>query len=119
MFTAAFSDLSWESVDLNGQPTPVYPKAWMVEKYLQEYAERWIISRKGEDEQRIVLGTRVTSAARVMGKWRIATITSCSDGDVEKVQYFDYLVIATGYLSGPKPLDKDIVGVVQLTTEPT
>jgi hypothetical protein len=116
MFTAAFSDLSWESVDLNGQPTPVYPKAWMVEKYLQEYAARWIISRKGEGEQRIVLGTRVTSAARVMEKWRVATITSCSEGDVEKVQYFDYLVIATGYLSDPKPLDKDIVDIVQLTS---
>ena len=37
-FTGGFSDFSWESVDL-GRHAPVYPRAWMVERYLQEYGK--------------------------------------------------------------------------------
>lgn len=38
-FTVAFSGLAWESVNL-GRSVPMYPKAWMVESYLQHYAEK-------------------------------------------------------------------------------
>ncbi|KAF2790835.1 hypothetical protein K505DRAFT_250310 [Melanomma pulvis-pyrius CBS 109.77] len=108
MFTAAFSDLSWESVYLDGQPAPVYPKAWMVERYLQEYARRFVLAGQEKGEQRLLFGARVTSAARVMEKWRIATLTNDATGEVEKIEYFDYLVLATGYLSDLKPLDCEI-----------
>jgi hypothetical protein len=116
MFTASFSDLSWESIDIDKWPAPVYPKAWMVERYLQEYARRFILDGQEDSNQRLVLGTRVKSAARVMGKWRIVTVTSDANEEVEKVEKFDYLVLATGYLSDPKPLDCEIEDIIRFTS---
>ncbi|KAF2707825.1 hypothetical protein K504DRAFT_44984 [Pleomassaria siparia CBS 279.74] len=110
IFTAAFSDLSWESVDLDGQPAPVYPKAWMVERYLQEYTKRLILEAHGESERRLILGVQVVSATRVDGRWRIETRTELEE---ENVEYFDYMVVATGYLSEAKPLCYEMDDSVQ------
>ena len=50
-FTVSFSDLAWQSVNLardpdgaegsngNGGALPLYPKAWQVGRYLEEYAK--------------------------------------------------------------------------------
>jgi hypothetical protein len=58
-FTVSFSDLAWESVDLNQNvptsktegsrsaspsPPPLFPKAWQVGRYLETYAERYLPS---------------------------------------------------------------------------
>ncbi|KAJ4289565.1 hypothetical protein N0V90_010894 [Kalmusia sp. IMI 367209] len=91
-YTATFSDFAWESVDF-GRPAPVYPQAWMVEKYLQEYGK---LIPEGCYE----FDTCVTRAAREDGKWKVVAV---NNGE-EKTRHFDYLVVATGYLSIPKAL---------------
>ncbi|OAG01754.1 uncharacterized protein CC84DRAFT_1167912 [Paraphaeosphaeria sporulosa] len=95
-FTATFSDFAWESVDL-GRPAPVYPQAWMVEKYLQGYGR--LIPDECYEFQ-----TCVTRTEREGEGWKIS---STKDG-VEKTRYFDYLVVATGYLQHPKELRCEI-----------
>lgn len=96
-FTASFSDLAWESVDL-GRPAPIYPKAWMVENYLQHYAQKYIPNECFE------FSTRVTNAERHSAGWRITAVKR----DGKKVYHFDYLVVATGSLSTPRDLDCDV-----------
>lgn len=103
-FTGSFSDFSWESLDL-GRPAPIYPQAWMVERYLQEYAK--LIT-----ENRFEFETTVTKAERDDGKWKIATV---KDG-TKRVRHFDYLIVATGYLSTPKELKCEMD--VSLKTNP-
>jgi hypothetical protein len=95
-FTATFSDFAWESVYL-GRPAPVYPQAWMVEKYLQEYG-------KLIPDERYEFRTCVTSAERDGQRWKISSV---KDG-AEKTRYYDYLIVATGYLQHPKKLRCDI-----------
>jgi hypothetical protein len=58
-FTVSFSDLAWESVELDRaapssekdtpkstspSPPPLFPKAWQVGRYLETYAERYLPS---------------------------------------------------------------------------
>jgi cation diffusion facilitator CzcD-associated flavoprotein CzcO len=93
-FTMAFSDLSWKSVDL-GRPAPVYPQAWMVERYLQAYSQRYI------PELNLELETCVQYVRKIKDKWQIIIRKR---GKTE-AQMFDYLVVATGYLSTPRALN--------------
>lgn len=117
MFTVAFSDLSWDSVDLgDGKPCPMYPRAWMVEKYLEVYKDRFL----GEADWR--LGTDVIKAERVDGyagarekNWRLTGVKKSDDevGLVKTVEYYDYLLVATGYLSKPKNLTCEVEEMIQ------
>lgn len=111
MFTVAFSELAWGSVDLGGRPAPMYPKAWMVERYLQEYAKRFSLDKN----RRLRLGTEVVRAERIgkngRSKWKV-TFVEAGQKNV-KVEYFNYLVVATGYLSRPKELDCEIENVLR------
>jgi hypothetical protein len=106
MFTVAFSDLSWDSVDLgDGKPCPIYPRAWMVEKYLEVYKEKFL----GGAEWK--LDTNVTMAERVgekdIGKgqgWMLTSVKTIGGKLEESTSFFDYLLVATGYLSKPRSL---------------
>ncbi|KAK3216589.1 hypothetical protein GRF29_1g355355 [Pseudopithomyces chartarum] len=91
-FTGSFSDFSWESLKL-GRPAPIYPQAWMVERYLQEYAEL-------VPAEHYRFCTAVTKVEKENGKWKIGSHTK----DKKRVDYFDHVIIATGYLSTPKDL---------------
>lgn len=91
-FTASFSDLAWDSVDL-GRPAPIYPQAWMVEKYLQAYG-------KLIPETHYEFETSVTRAGRDGERWKVVSVKK---GE-ERTRYFDFLIVATGYLSTPKEL---------------
>lgn len=91
-FTGSFSDFSWESLDL-GRPVPIYPQAWMVEKYLQEYS-------KMIPETCYRFRTTVMRTVKENGRWKVVAITQGN----ELVDYFDHVIIATGYLSTPKEL---------------
>ncbi|KAF2443397.1 FAD/NAD(P)-binding domain-containing protein [Karstenula rhodostoma CBS 690.94] len=95
-FTATFSDFAWENVDL-GRPAPVYPQAWMVEKYLKGYGK--LIPDECYEFQ-----TCVTRVDREGEMWKVC---STKDG-VEKTRYFDFLIVATGYLQHPKELRCEI-----------
>jgi hypothetical protein len=55
-FSVAFSDLAWESV--LGSNVPMFPRAWQVRRYLEEYARRYI------PEGVVGLGRRVVKTAR-------------------------------------------------------
>lgn len=95
-FTATFSDFAWESVDL-GRPVPIYPQAWMVEKYLQGYG-------KLIPDDCYELKTCVTRAEREGRKWRLNVLKNGQ----EQTRYFDYLIVAAGYLQHPKELRCDM-----------
>jgi hypothetical protein len=70
-FTVAFSDFSWDNVEIeNGKKfakgeIPMYPKAWQVGKYLQSYAKRYI------RDDVIKLNCKVTYAAKVQDRWKV------------------------------------------------
>ncbi len=129
-FTVSFSDLSWKSVSLGDDAVgasqhlessnsylPLFPKAWHVGRYLEAYARKFL------PEGTIKLRSRVTRAERVSikgdYKWRLLW----AKPDVETLKreqagsngsdgtegcnngVFDYLVVASGFFSSPRPLD--------------
>lgn len=95
-FTATFSDFAWESVDL-GRPAPVYPQAWMVEKYLQGYG-------KLIPDECYEFRACVTRAEWEGERWKVCSVKN----GVDTTRYFDYLIVATGYLQHPKELRCEI-----------
>lgn len=67
-FTVGFSDFSWESVlGLEGRELelPMFPRAWEVGWYLEEYAERYI------PFERVRLRCEVVRTARAGMEWRV------------------------------------------------
>ncbi|KAJ4294128.1 hypothetical protein N0V90_007818 [Kalmusia sp. IMI 367209] len=103
-FTMSFSDLSWESIDLQGQSAPIYPKASQVYQYLTQYWERYIppeivqfrttvqeveqLEDVGDGEQR---------------RWKIQLCRDLGDRMTELSEItFDYIVAAPGFFSIPK-----------------
>lgn len=113
-FTVAFSDLAWESVDIQdyGNETgevPMFPRAWQVGRYLAKYAERYLSPNHGRDilrlGQRVLRTTRETGSERVRNRWTVewvATGSIDSDQDVQvQSEGFDYLVVAAGYFASP------------------
>jgi len=102
-FTVAFSDLSWSSVDLshpvNGSPavpsTPMFPKAWQVGRYLENYSERTGVITHVE------FNTKVVSAHLQEGpmNWNVV----CADTLTNRCSHrtFDYVVVASGFFDRP------------------
>lgn len=105
-FTVAFSGLSWASINFPGsnKPAPLYPKAWQVNEYLQEYYRRYI------PEGTFQFRTTVTRAELMpeedrKKKWSIMTESSEKDGQALATHIFDYLVAAPGCFSNPRVPD--------------
>ncbi|KAH3955023.1 hypothetical protein HBH98_036080 [Parastagonospora nodorum] len=106
-FTVAFSDLSWPSVDLSdpvtGLPaassTPMFPKAWQVGRYLENYAERLRIFNH------ITFNTKVVSAhlQDESMSWNVVCVDTLTDQRTHHT--FDYLVVASGFFDHPMPKD--------------
>jgi hypothetical protein len=102
-FTVAFSDLSWSSVDLSDPITgtsspstpPMFPKAWQVGRYLEDYAQKLNIGEK------IIYNQRVIKAKPYDGfkQWEITSIDSVTKQ--QTVHTFDYLIIASGFFGKP------------------
>ncbi|KAF7870006.1 hypothetical protein EAF04_004790 [Stromatinia cepivora] len=100
-FTVCFSDLAWDSLKLQIPPN-LYPKAWQVGRYLVEYAKRYI------PVGTMVLGVRVVGVEESKAihqngsqQWKI-TMAEVANGS-ETVEIFDYLIVASGFFSGPRP----------------
>ncbi|ORY11409.1 hypothetical protein BCR34DRAFT_326139 [Clohesyomyces aquaticus] len=104
-FTVAFSDFSWNSVDLADdnnehlQPAspPMFPHAWQVGRYLEAYAENFIpddIIYCSRAVKRVELteGTPRT--------WRVSSFDKISETTV--IDEFDYLLIASGFYDQPE-----------------
>lgn len=136
-YTVAFSDLAWESVKIGYESSaedankghapnvPMFPKAWQVGEYLQTYARKYI------PESVLHLESLVTSAKRVQcgsrTKWKIewiaprssrpsSVLSNDSVDEATKVQLersehqdsFDFLIVATGFFSSPRPPDFEV-----------
>lgn len=125
-YTCAFSDLAWESVDLDEDKMdldagpPMFPKARHVQRYLETYAKRYIPINS------IGTGCNVTQAIPYdhggVTKWSVEwealpdtsgplftspTETKWTAAETRPSRYqarFDYLVVASGFFAVPKTL---------------
>lgn len=97
-FTVAYSDLAWQSVDLGeGGGLPLYPKAWQVGKYLEEYAKRYIPSNALKLKCQVQHARKVEEGGKQ--KWRVEW--GCN-GQTHEAS-FDHLVVGSGFFSSPRP----------------
>ena len=123
-FTVSFSDLSWESINVNPKydiyhpdeaatnvlTAPIYPKAWQVNRYLQQYSERFI------PEDIVSFNTQVVRAERIQqdeqSQWRITSVNYHSKDPVELECTYDYLIVASGFSSQPRMIGCGLPDVV-------
>lgn len=102
-FTVAFPDFSWSSVDLSdpvtGAPSPatppIFPKAWQVGRYLEEYTEKFDLKSKIKFNHKVVNADILDD----MKTWQISTYDVVTHQS--STQSFDYLVIASGFFDKP------------------
>ena len=101
-FTVAFPDLPWQSVPLDvdeGFSTsscpPMFPKAYQVGAYLEEYARRFVPSDV------IQCNTKVVSAKLEGTPPRWTVISKNTQISSEQSYTFDYLVVASGFFDKP------------------
>ncbi|CZT04718.1 related to FMO1 Flavin-containing monooxygenase [Rhynchosporium agropyri] len=90
--TVSFSDLAWSSHE------PLFPKAWMVGRYLERYLA---VYGKGWD---LRFGCKVVKVRRIgegneIG-WNVF-VKNHDEGKEEEIQ-FDYVIIATGFFGKAK-----------------
>ena len=85
-----FSDLAWEPGSLQ------MPRAWMVGRYLQRYADRYLA---GHPSFEMHLGTRIVSAKPKDGRsgWDVVV----QSGDKTEARHFEHLVVASGFFGKP------------------
>ncbi|PQE31381.1 hypothetical protein CJF32_00001961 [Rutstroemia sp. NJR-2017a WRK4] len=102
-FTVCFSDLAWDSLEL--QPAAnIFPKAWQVNRYLKHYARKFI------PEGVVALQSYVNNVEQIKvdekSQWRV-TYVEVNDGNSksknENVAIFDYLIVASGLFNKPQP----------------
>jgi hypothetical protein len=102
-FTVCFSDLAWESLDL--QPAAnIFPKAWQVNRYLEHYARKFV------PDAVVAFQSFVKNVEQIQvdGKpqWRVTYIElndGKSNSEKENIAIFDYLIVASGLFSKPQP----------------
>ncbi|KAM3548940.1 hypothetical protein ARSEF4850_009124 [Beauveria asiatica] len=87
-----FSDLAWDD------ETPQLPRAWMVGRYLERYAEKYLA---GRPRFRLRLKTRVVRAERDRHQGWNVTVRTSDKGDDDETAHFDRLVVASGYFGEP------------------
>lgn len=112
-FSVGFSDLDWNSIELNATSnghshngitteakTPMFPKAWQVNRYLETYKTRYI------PEGVIRLNNQVLKANRLQESGRAAwELTFKDDKPQQSTAEFDYLMLGSGFFSTPRPLN--------------
>ncbi|RHZ55313.1 uncharacterized protein CDV56_102785 [Aspergillus thermomutatus] len=108
-FTVSFSDLAWESV-LGCVDVPLFPQAWQVGRYLETYAERYLSAEVVRSGCEVVRTVREVAGGRP--RWTVQWVQRSGD-DTEQhavqTEYFDFLVVASGYFS--RPYTPDIPGL--------
>lgn len=114
-FTVGFSDLDWNSLDLNPKETnglqngdangtnlPMFPKAWMANMYLEKYRQRYI-------PEGIVQCDRAVVKAEPSGDgW---AVTSQSAAGLVETMEFEYLIMASGFFASPRHLSQNVLHV--------
>jgi hypothetical protein len=109
-FTVGFSDLSWDSVRLNGESTGndalMFPRAWQVNRYLEAYRAKFI------PDGTIQYGHEVTATTRRMqlahGAKEHWVVKIKDQNGVEQEKQFDHLIVASGFFSTPRPLQQTV-----------
>ncbi|KAI4143586.1 MAG: hypothetical protein LQ340_006952 [Diploschistes diacapsis] len=105
-YSVAFSDLSWEGMRFGNRPPPMFPKAWQVQEYLEEYAKRYI------PKEAVSLRTEVKFADRILEHsktvWKIKYSTTGSPELSERT--FDHLLVATGFFAQSRPIQCKLDG---------
>jgi uncharacterized NAD(P)/FAD-binding protein YdhS len=109
-FTVGFSDLSWDSVRLDGgtagNDSPMFPRAWQVNKYLEAYRAKFI------PEGTIQYGHEVIATSRkkqlAIGAKEFWVVTTKDRQGVEQEKEFDHLIVASGFFSTPRPLQQTV-----------
>ncbi|KAL5122043.1 hypothetical protein ACEQ8H_000260 [Pleosporales sp. CAS-2024a] len=105
-FTVAFSDLSWQSVDLSnpvtGAPSasiPMFPAAWQVGCYLKKYAETFGV------DSHIMFNKKVEMASLQDNSltWDVECVDVLTDQRSHHT--YDYLVCASGFFDRPMTRD--------------
>lgn len=114
-FTVTFSDLAWSSIDTRGQhwqqlerhSTPIFPKAWQVGTYLEEYRRRYIPARH------IHLNTEVLSVEHKPDEFHEKPwLVTAVDRNQERSQWrFDHVIMAAGFFSRPRSITQTISNV--------
>ncbi|KAK6434700.1 hypothetical protein LTR95_009114 [Oleoguttula sp. CCFEE 5521] len=108
-FSVGFSDLAWSSVDLGGDvktSLPMFPKAWQVGRYLEEYRCRYLPEGIIQYSRRVSKAEKCKQLARGSKEfWRITAVDA--DGREERND-FDHLVVATGFFAKPRPLQHSV-----------
>ncbi|KAF2749348.1 hypothetical protein M011DRAFT_493076 [Sporormia fimetaria CBS 119925] len=95
-FTVGFSDFSWRSFKTqDDSTTPMFPKAYQVGQYLEEYTRRFVFGAT------IALNREVTSA-KLEGQPRTWRVSSFDKGErTTHEDSFDYLIVASGFFAEP------------------
>ncbi|KAL5321044.1 hypothetical protein ACEPPN_011854 [Leptodophora sp. 'Broadleaf-Isolate-01'] len=96
--TVSFSDLAW------GADEPLFPKAWMVGKYLERYVEKY------DGTWDFKLGCGVKRVERVNSRdgdgegegWKVWVKSEGGEEGEEEVMRFDYVIVATGFFGKAK-----------------
>ncbi|KAI5371076.1 putative flavin monooxygenase, FAD/NAD(P)-binding domain superfamily [Septoria linicola] len=96
-FTVAFSDLDWHSVGLD--KVPMFPKAWQVNQYLEAYRRKYIPDNVFHFDHKVI------SIQKSGRSWRV---TTCTEQGAEEIRDFDYLLLGSGFFSGPRSLPNDV-----------
>ncbi|EMC95109.1 hypothetical protein BAUCODRAFT_526662 [Baudoinia panamericana UAMH 10762] len=111
-FTVGFSDLDWNDVDLRSNSwlgstrgpserpfVPLFPKAWQVNRYLEEYRRRYV------PDSVLKLGHEVVKATRDEVNLQASSpswhITSRNGSGQLQTMTYDYLIVASGFFSTP------------------
>lgn len=121
-FSVSFGDLAWQSVNLQRQGSktepllPVYPKAWQVGQYLQEYARRYL------PNEAIKLNCQVEYAGKIerdgKAKWQIkwsneqqtnGNRSHVDNADASRNEaVFDHLIVSSGFFGAPRDPSFDV-----------
>nr|POE46964.1 flavin-containing monooxygenase fmo gs-ox-like 3 [Quercus suber] len=114
-FTVGFSDLDWNSVDLQSKyaqglrpaqnVTPMFPKAWQVNRYLETYRRRYIPSGV------INLGREVIKAERFSNDLTHWKVTTENQDQKSEIRDFDFLLVGSGFFAEPRPLRRNMINL--------
>jgi thioredoxin reductase len=122
-FTVGFSDLDWNSVNLqpksvqnhtDHQHVPMFPKAWQVNRYLETYRDKYIPDGIIQLEHHVIKAERCHNPDRP--GWKITTQTRQGR---QQDETFDYLILATGFFSNPRSIATSIPHLPPTISIPT
>ncbi|KAF5875880.1 putative flavin-containing monooxygenase protein [Botrytis fragariae] len=112
-FTVCFSDLAWDSVEMQ-PPANIYPKAWQVHRYLKEYSARYIPAGTIAFQTCVKVIEHIqTSPEEATKKWKITSLALEGETPIEKIEIFDYLIIASGFFSQARKIPFPCTNLIQ------